>query len=382
MKNVIMLTHRLYPYNAGDALYNLGLVKAIDKHCRLTVYSLLKDTYDINTLPVDRVTIKYYSCYDDHFDTPSQAMVNDIIEQSRREKIDIIIINHILMAPYFKLLKKKVPQAEYGYVSHDAEAVNRLERYKYRISKKKLIFPMNVARCIRNIFLQKQYERIEKTLLTKSDFYFSISKHDMEIHKQMYGSVCKSYFCKPLIEFPRVKSIEDLKEFRKRIVIVGTMQWYPNVIGVTWFINNVMRYLADEQWVLYVVGADPASEIIETAALYPDNIIVTGRVESIQEYLQKCDISLIPIFDGTGAKIKVLESIAAGIPTVSTSFAAKDYDINDEMLIADTPEEFVNSLHMIENNVDLRLRLLERSEEYIRNYMKLNPEIIKLLEEK
>ena len=58
MKNKIMITHRMFPYNAGDALYNLGLVNALSNYCNLTEYSLLNDLYKMDEIPCESCNVK------------------------------------------------------------------------------------------------------------------------------------------------------------------------------------------------------------------------------------------------------------------------------------------------------------------------------------
>lgn len=374
MKNVIMIVHKLFPYIAGDALYNVGLANEFARHCNLTVYALIQDDYDIADVPCNSFATHYYYCHNRDFKRINAEMVDAVIRQIDNEHTDIVLVSSILMNRYFFALKKHRPDITYGYISHNAEFVNMAESLNYRSGPHK-------KQSVKEICMQKQCEIIEKKLLTKADFCLSISRNDIELHREKYKKICKCYHCKPLIDFPRVKTVEDVKHFSKKIVVIGTMKWYPNVIGVTWFIQNVMDKLSREGWTLYVVGRDPDSRIIDAAKGYQDSVVVTGKVDSVQEYLRDCDISVVPIFNGTGTKIKVLESIAAGIPTVATSFAAKDYDIDGEILIADTADEFMEAVHRIERDGQLRQQLVVRSEKYYENYKKLSPEILEILKE-
>lgn len=51
----------------------------------------------------------------------------------------------------------------------------------------------------------------------------------------------------------------------------------------------------------------------------PSNMISTGFVDDLRPYLGAADIALCPIEHGAGTKIKLLECMAAGLPTVAFS---------------------------------------------------------------
>ena len=160
-------------------------------------------------------------------------------------------------------------------------------------------------------------------------------------------------------------------------MIVGSMNWYPNVEGTIWFIENVFLDLIkkNSRYKLYIVGNKPPEVLKDFEKKYPNNIEVTGFVESTEIYYKMCDISIIPVFRGTGAKIKVLESICRGIPTVCSDFAAKDYDISDEIMVATSSEDFYNKIVLIDSSSEVRMHLYERMMNYIANYYVLSEDV-------
>ena len=53
-------------------------------------------------------------------------------------------------------------------------------------------------------------------------------------------------------------------------------------------------------------------------------------------------MSICPLLGGTGMKIKTIDSMARGIPVVSTSYGVDGFPdkLENGCLVADTPEEF------------------------------------------
>ena len=52
----------------------------------------------------------------------------------------------------------------------------------------------------------------------------------------------------------------------------------------------------------------------------PDpDIVFTGSVESVAPYLKQADLAVVPLMQGGGTRMKILDYFAAGLPVVSTS---------------------------------------------------------------
>jgi O-antigen biosynthesis protein len=91
--------------------------------------------------------------------------------------------------------------------------------------------------------------------------------------------------------------------------------------------------------VLYVVGADPTPAV---QALHGDGIEVVGYVEDPYDWLARARLHVHPIRFGAGIKNKLLDTIGAGLPFVTTSSGAEGMQLGDLMpgLVADEPEAF------------------------------------------
>jgi O-antigen biosynthesis protein len=91
--------------------------------------------------------------------------------------------------------------------------------------------------------------------------------------------------------------------------------------------------------VLYVVGADPTRAV---QALHGDGIEVVGYVEDPYEWLTRVRLHVHPIRFGAGIKNKLLDTIGAGLPFVTTASGAEGMQLGElgQMLVADEPEAF------------------------------------------
>lgn len=125
------------------------------------------------------------------------------------------------------------------------------------------------------------------------------------------------------------------------IVFVGSMDYWPNVDAVTWFVREVMPGLACENPSarFYIVGRNPAPAV---RALRAARVHVTGTVDDVRPYLQHAGVVVAPLRVSPGLPNKVLEALSMGQPVVATSLckAAIHAQEDSGLCVADTPEEF------------------------------------------
>ena len=125
----------------------------------------------------------------------------------------------------------------------------------------------------------------------------------------------------PPLEFSRT---------RKELMYVGFLGWEANVVGLLWFIENVWPSLLEAHPDLRfrIVGKNPDERLTNLAAIYP-GIELTGFVEKLEDIYRHARVSVAPLLFGSGMKVKVLDAMARGIPTVTTPVGAEGIDYVD-----------------------------------------------------
>jgi glycosyltransferase involved in cell wall biosynthesis len=142
-------------------------------------------------------------------------------------------------------------------------------------------------------------------------------------------------------------SLPGFQRFAERplIVFTGAMNYPPNDEAARWFAEQVMPALrARVSGVRFaVVGKQPS---VALRSLTSDDIVVTGEVASVAEWLGRADIVVAPLRTGSGIKNKVLESLAAARPTVASPIAVEGIEIahGREVIIADGALEWVDAI--------------------------------------
>jgi len=127
---------------------------------------------------------------------------------------------------------------------------------------------------------------------------------------------------------------------RSGILFVGGFEHTPNVDAAVGLVKEVMpviwRKLGEVQ--VTIVGSAPPPEVTALASPLVD---VTGWVEDLQPLFDSSRLMLAPLRYGAGIKGKITQSLAVGLPVVTTPIGAEGLEDRDEqyMLVAEDPQE-------------------------------------------
>lgn len=143
------------------------------------------------------------------------------------------------------------------------------------------------------------------------------------------------------------------KEFT--VLFVGLLLHPPNKEGVDYFIKHVWTSLIkkNQHISLRIVGAGVDTDDKYNWELH-HGVIVVGQVDILLEEYKKADITVAPLYSGSGTNIKLLESAALGIPCVASSFATRGYEWLHEQdfihLCSDTDTSYAENIaYFIDN---------------------------------
>ena len=122
------------------------------------------------------------------------------------------------------------------------------------------------------------------------------------------------------------------------LLFTGKLDYRPNVDALCWFCTAVLPRVRIQHPAarLLVVGRDPVPAV---RALAGPGVEVVGEVPEIQPYFARAAVYVIPMRMGSGARIKLLEAWAAGVPVVATTAGAAGLAgrADEHLLVADDP---------------------------------------------
>lgn len=114
---------------------------------------------------------------------------------------------------------------------------------------------------------------------------------------------------------------------------------------------------------VYIVGNNPPEEL---KGKQNDFIHVTGFVEDIDQYLLNSQIAVFPLNLGAGIKLKVLRSLALGVPVITGKVGAEGIDEEGEVIVrAEKDKEYEDRIKDLINNEEECERLSLESRKFV-----------------
>lgn len=267
---------------------------------------------------------------------------------------ELIIWDHFRSLAYFSdgLFKFKNLLIE-----HNNESKVMLQR------SKKSSFPINIISYWQS-----------KLIYSRANFfhaYFNgiifISSYDFDSINQLAGNC---FLIRRLNLYFHHAAYHVREKVKHNLIFIGSLDWFPNVEAVLWFIREVLPLIHSDVE-LNIVGRNPLKEIVN---LIKGNVKVHSNVLSIEDYIQDSDIFLAPLLSGSGINIKILEALSYGIPVVGTSHAFRGYDglISGEFKPYDYPADFANQIDTLCSSYKYRKEISEYELAYYNQYSRLS----------
>jgi polysaccharide biosynthesis protein PslH len=148
---------------------------------------------------------------------------------------------------------------------------------------------------------------------------------------------------------------------------IGALDWIPNQEGLTWFIEKVWReYIKTDSEAIFTVAGRNAPVFFEKYLLQ-NNIQYLGEVENAADFIESGSVMIVPLLSGSGMRIKIIEGMAAGKTIITTSIGTEGINTENgkNIIIADTPVEFMQALQNIKNNRNLHDKISIEARKFI-----------------
>ena len=143
------------------------------------------------------------------------------------------------------------------------------------------------------------------------------------------------------------------------LVFSGSLTYSANYDAMRWFLVHVYPLLKSQQpQVSLTITGSTYGVNLDQLAL-DESIVVTGFVEDVRVPIAEAVVSVVPIWQGGGTRLKILEAMALGTPVVATTKGAEGLEVVDgeHLLLADTPHAFASAVLGLLADADARARL-------------------------
>lgn len=372
---ILFITNLLpYPLDNGGKIKSYNTLKMLSKENIIDIFSFYEDDREKESLEYMRKQFNEVNIIKKHLTTSTNIkkmiligvksllskspfvilkykdnkMKSLLKEKINENKYDLIYIDHLQLGVYFDILKKA--NCPIYLDQHNCES---------QILKRKIVSKKSICR---KIFLTMEFlklKKFENKIISEVDKVIVLSEEDKNILinnlEEKKEKINKNKFITiPIpIDNDYIKPIGISKGSYINLLFLGTLSWYPNENGIKWFIINVISKLEQKniKYKLYIVGKNPDDELINLCKDYK-NIIITGYVEDINDYIGICDLMIVPIFIGSGMRVKILEGLGKRIPIISTNIGAEGINVNHEhnIFIANSVDEYVDGIIKLSDN--------------------------------
>jgi glycosyltransferase involved in cell wall biosynthesis len=143
------------------------------------------------------------------------------------------------------------------------------------------------------------------------------------------------------------------------MIYAGALTYHANLDAMQYFITDIFPIIKKRRPAVKLFITGKLNDSIKSKLPSDPQVIFTGYVEDVRPWIGKTWLSVIPLRIGGGTRLKILESLAMGIPVVSTRKGAEGLALvpGRDLLIGDIPEEFADEAVKIFENKELRDQL-------------------------
>lgn len=288
------------------------------------------------------------------YDAPEmRKKIREIIEQ---QKIDII---HVDMLPLSTHINE-FPNIPKILVNHNVES---LRLYRWFQNEKNIL---------KKIYLGIQYRKLRRYEINSMKHYDScvvVSEADKFILVKM--GVRSNIFVVPNGTDTEFFKPQGLEVDRHSVIWLGHMDVHTNRDAAIYFWREIFPLILKKlpRVRMTFAGTSPPGEIVEGAKTN-GNVSVTGFVEDIRPHVEQAAVFVVPIRIGSGTRLKILDAMAMKKAIVSTSVGCEGLRVTDDenILIADTPEDFADKVVKVIMDDGMRQKLGENARRLAKEY--------------
>jgi len=260
----------------------------------------------------------------------------------KTHKFDIIQFETLFTTPYIQVIKKW----------SDAKLILRAHNIEHLIWQRIANSTKNPLKRFYLNHLYKTLRAYEIETLHKVDGIVAITDKDATWFREQSPGT-------PVIGIPfginagkYVQSQEkNINKQLPTLFHIGSMNWMPNQDGIRWFLNQVWPGLHKQYPKLkfHLAGRAMPDWLLN---LKMPGVVIEGEVADAQAFITAHDIMIVPLFSGSGIRIKIIEGMEAGKAIITTAIGAEGIQCRhgEHCMIAGTPQDFVDSVTtLIEN---------------------------------
>lgn len=368
-----------YPLKDGESIAVTSLAKAYKElgvELTLLSFNTIKHFCEIDKLPASFNHYKaIHTVYLDNYPEPKGAFLNLFSKESyhvsrfttpefkseltkvlKNNSYDIIQLESVYFAPYLPIIRK-LSNAKVVMRAHNVEFEiwDRVAQNTTFLPKK---WYLN--------YLVNKLRRYEIAQLANYDLLLAMTNKDLTYFQNL-GYKNDSLVTPIGLQLVDYEPLEVISQ-KIALSFIGSLDWVPNQEGLSWFLEEVWLDLRKRFPTLeiHIAGRNTPDWIFQKAG---NGVVVHGEVPDASDFLLKYPISIVPLFSGSGMRVKILESMALGRMVITTQLGLEGIPATNEkeVLLANTKAEFIEKIEWSINNEAMMLSIRTSARKFIEN---------------
>lgn len=276
----------------------------------------------------------------------SNEFNQELVKLLTDKTFDVIQLEGLYLCPYIPVIRK-YSKALIAYRAHNIE---------YEIWER----TASLSEGLRSDYLKnlsKRIKRFEISYLNRYDLLVPITDRDGQILDAL-GNTKPKQTSQTGIDFaslvPTAKKLEFPSLFH-----IGALDWAPNQEGLIWFFDKCWPKIHSENPNLkfYLAGRN-APEWFERH-IKVAGVEYLGEINDAYDFINSKAVMVVPLFSGSGMRIKIIEGMALGKPIVTTDIGTEGIPTSNghNILIANDADQFIEAVTRLLNDRELSDRI-------------------------
>ena len=363
MRILIVANKMPYPAKDGGAIATLSLAMSLRK-CGCDVDLLAMNTSkhfcnvgDIPTeisseisfhaVPIDtkiRATAALKNLLFSSLPYNAERFINKDFEKKLCELLttnsyDIVQLEGLYLCPYIPAIKR-CTQAKVALRAHNVEHEIWSRMVENEKSLPKKWYKSIIARRMR---------KFELSHINSYDYLVPITDRDAKFFSENGNSKPIYVVQSGLEPESPLLSIDNAKAVYPTFSYIGALDWQPNCEGLTWFVEKVWNEYHSRHAEAKFRVAGRNADATFANFLKTNGVDYLGEVESAADFYASGSIFVVPLFSGSGMRIKIVEAMAAGKAVITTTLGTEGIATENgkNIFVADSASEFLACMEKI-----------------------------------
>lgn len=269
----------------------------------------------------------------------------------REHTFDIIQIEGLFMGSYIPFIKKY----------SKAKIVLRAHNIEHYIWNRHIATESSVFRKAYLVLQNRRLKKFELSVFNTVDAVVTITPTDAHELRRL-GCDKPVYTCITGVDIQEYQKPIQIARKAKTLFYFGSMDWLPNQEAVVWFLDHCWETIhkAVPEARLIIAGRGMPLEFFH---INKPNVLIVENVENGSTFYRQHQVMVVPLWSGSGLRIKIIEGMSYGKAIISTSIGAEGipYTHGENILIADNAADFSKAVIATLKDDALREKLEQRS---------------------